>query len=167
MRQFEMAFIIAVICLIGQIGLAQDSSKKPLDYDSTFVRNGVAEKTRGKALLFALLPGSIIHGAGHFYAGSHDTGNLLFIFEIFGGVLLASGYKDVSSHEVSQSSGIHPGIVAGYVIFMTTWVYDIINAPDEAEKYNKQMGKAKKGLSVIIKDINSKKSLLLGFSYKF
>ncbi|MGB7062154.1 MAG: hypothetical protein WBF13_07350 [Candidatus Zixiibacteriota bacterium] len=69
--------------------LVQDSSKAETS-DSVQIRevNTTKAKEPYKAFLYALVPGAVLHGAGHFYAGKTGTGFVLLGSELSGATLI-------------------------------------------------------------------------------
>ncbi|NIN00019.1 MAG: hypothetical protein GTO24_18685 [candidate division Zixibacteria bacterium] len=97
-------------------------------------------KNPNVAFFYAFVPGFFVHGAGHFYAREKKTGWILVAGEIVSlGVLTFSGlvgFAEAMGGEASTS----PDMLAltGTIIFIGTWVYDLIGAPI-AVKRNNQM----------------------------
>ena len=95
-------------------------------------------KNPNTAMVIAILPGSIVHGAGHFYAGRPVTGtallgiemvSLVFFFRAIGHGLSDNG----SSEQEMQDSFI------GTTLFFGSWLYDIIVAPLTIAKENEKI----------------------------
>jgi hypothetical protein len=62
-----------------------------LDSIQTFHPDLNKRKDPSKAFVYALGPGAIVHGAGHFYAGETSMGFVLLGSEMLGSVLLLAG----------------------------------------------------------------------------
>jgi hypothetical protein len=90
------------------------------------------------AFFYAFIPGFFVHGAGHFYAGEKKTGWILVAGEVVSlGVLTFSGLVGFAQAMGGESS-ISSDMLAltGSVIFIGTWVYDLIGAPIAVKKNN-------------------------------
>jgi hypothetical protein len=98
-------------------------------------------KDPGKALLYALLPGLVVHGAGHFYAGDKTAGWALVGGEVLGLCLIAyaagarSDYKPLSSDLDDEAETIG---YFGAGLFVGTWIYDVIGAPLAVQRENRE-----------------------------
>lgn len=90
------------------------------------------------AMVIAILPGSIVHGAGHFYARRPVTGAALLGIEAVSFVFfvraIGQGLSDTgSSEQESQDTFI------GTTLFFSSWLYDIIVAPLTISKENEKI----------------------------
>jgi hypothetical protein len=93
------------------------------------------------ALGMALVPGAIIHGAGHFYAGKITTGFLLLGTEVAGtGLVFLAGLSGFAEAEGGESS-IDPELwgFAGLLLFVGSWVYDVVGSPIAVKKENQKL----------------------------
>jgi hypothetical protein len=85
-------------------------------------------KSSAAAFLVALVPGSVVHGAGHFYAGKSKAGFLLLGAEIIGaGLCYLSALGNLAGNTKKGSSDGTAFI--GLTLFVGSWIYDIIEAP--------------------------------------
>jgi hypothetical protein len=105
--------------------------------DSTRVESfdSIKLKDPNMAILYAVIPGIVIHGAGHFYAGKRTTAAVLF----------ASGFIGASCVYVGGLSGLERTaptetgyilIITGAILFTGSWTYDLIGAPLAVQKQN-------------------------------
>ena len=112
--------------------------------DSIIVNREVSRKLKdpGKALLYALVPGLVVHGAGHFYAGKTKTGAVLLGSELVGGTIFSIG---VVGKGMSQLEGGEPWkygdvfMAFGGVLFVGSWIYDVIGAPLAVQRENQKL----------------------------
>jgi len=99
-------------------------------------------KDPGKAFFYALVPGLVVHGAGHFYAGDKTAGWVLVGGEVFGLCLIAyaagarSDYKPLASDLDDEAETIG---VFGVGLFVGTWIYDVIGAPLAVRRENRKL----------------------------
>jgi TM2 domain-containing membrane protein YozV len=93
------------------------------------------KKSPTAALLLALVPGSVVHGAGHFYAGKVKTGFILLGTEIVGMSLLMGGALSALPGNVKENRGEMMGFI-GFSLFLGSWIYDIVQSPSEVKKHN-------------------------------
>jgi hypothetical protein len=95
------------------------------------------------ALFYAIIPGIIVHGAGHFYADKPVTGLILIGVEGAGLMFMMSGVvSQFNENRVSESGGID-GVV-GITLFLGSWFYDLIGAPIAVNKENEDLLQQKK-----------------------
>ena len=98
-------------------------------------------KDPGVALLYALFPGLVVHGSGHFYAGEKTAGWVLAGGEILGLCLIAyavgvrTDYKPQGSSLNDEAETIG---VFGVGLFVGTWIYDVIGAPLAVRRENRE-----------------------------
>jgi len=94
-----------------------------------------------KAFVYALVPGLVVHGAGHFYAGETTTGWILVTGEVLSLVMLTYaigvGIGESTNGSTSNGDAEIVGIFAG-TLFIGTWIYDIIGAPLAVQKYTEE-----------------------------
>ena len=99
-------------------------------------------KDPGKALFYALVPGLVVHGVGHFYAGDKTAGWVLVGGEVLGLCLIAyaagarSDYKPLASDLDDEAETIG---VFGVGLFVGTWIYDVIGAPLAVQRENREL----------------------------
>ena len=98
----------------------------------------VKKKSPTAAFLIALVPGSVVHGAGHFYAAKPKTGFVLLGSEIVGiGLFMGgalSGFAGNEGNDRLETIGF-----VGFSLFIVSWLYDMINAPLEVKKQNQKL----------------------------
>jgi TM2 domain-containing membrane protein YozV len=128
--------------------------------DSAKVANFESRKLKSPwiALGIALVPGSIIHGAGHFYAGRIGTGFVLLGSELVGTGLIGVGLiRGIETITGEPREGWVIELEVGLVLFVGSWIYDIIGSPIVVMKSNKDLLQRKHGgLKIRIKDGNVK-----------
>jgi hypothetical protein len=95
-------------------------------------------KNPNTALVIAILPGSIVHGAGHFYARRPVTGAALLGIEAVSFVFfvraIGQGLSDTGSPEQERQEAF-----IGTTLFFGSWLYDIIVAPLTIAKENEKI----------------------------
>jgi TM2 domain-containing membrane protein YozV len=128
--------------------------------DSAKVANFESRKLKNPwiALGIALVPGSIVHGAGHFYAGSIGTGFVLLGSELVGTGLIGVGLiRGIETITGEPREGWVIELEIGLVLFVGSWIYDIIGSPIVVMKTNKDLLQRKHSrLKIQIKDGNVK-----------
>lgn len=99
-------------------------------------------KDPNKAFLYAVVPGIVVHGAGHFYAGETTTGWVLVAGEVVSLSLAAYaigvGIGESTNGSTSNSNAEIVGIFAG-TLFIATWLYDIVGAPVAVQRENQKL----------------------------
>ena len=98
-------------------------------------------KDPGKALLYALVPGLVVHGAGHFYAGEKTAGWVLAGGEILGLCLIAYAVGVRTDEKPMESTLNDEAETIGYFgvgLFVGTWIYDVIGAPVAVQRENRE-----------------------------
>jgi len=119
-------------------------------------------KDPSKAFLYALIPGSVVHGAGHFYAGKTATGFLLLGTELVGAALVLGG----TSTGWGRSSPTREGFavsLAGEILFLGSWIYDMVKSPLIVQKQNRLLEKNPVGLQFRMKDMKPKLAVVWRF----
>lgn len=103
-----------------------------------YYREKLGLKSPSAAIFLALVPGFIIHGLGHYYAGYPRTGNVLLITEgsSFVFFFLAFGLALDDSDSIDTAGVLAVGAFFG---FLGSWAYDIIGAPLVIRKNNKKV----------------------------
>ncbi len=95
-------------------------------------------KNPNTAIVIAILPGSIVHGAGHFYARRPVTGAALLGIEMVSLVFfvraIGHGLSDTGSPEQERRDSF-----IGTTLFIGSWFYDIIVAPLTIAKENEKI----------------------------
>ncbi len=89
-------------------------------------------KSPEKARYIAAVPGFLIHGLGHIYAGDYNTGGLLFTLEGVGILMIMSPFLTDGFDYILLV------MLGGGLLFWGTYIWDFIGAPKAAEKYNKK-----------------------------
>jgi hypothetical protein len=108
-------------------------------------RKPVKLKSPTTALVIALVPGSVVHGAGHFYAGKTGTAFGLFGAEIIGAGLIYAGvlgsiFEGMEGSE--KRGGEDAALIIGLGLFAGSWVYDVVASPLVVKNQNdKILGK--------------------------
>jgi hypothetical protein len=93
------------------------------------------------AVFYAIIPGVVVHGSGHFYAGRTKTGLLLLETEVAGtGLVFLAGLAGFAESEGGESS-IDPELwgFAGLLLFVGSWVYDVVMSPIAVKKENQKL----------------------------
>ena len=91
------------------------------------------ERSPSLAFATALVPGAVFHGLGNYYAGDRRTATILFSLEMLGLGLLMTNRQSSSGR-----TGGGAGIVGGG-LFVGTWLYDVMTAPEAAERRNTRL----------------------------
>jgi hypothetical protein len=90
------------------------------------------------AVLCAIIPGVLVHGAGHSYAGQHTTGAILLGSEVIGGSLLfIGGLSGLEKTSATMTGALL--MLAGGVLFVGSWAYDLVGAPAAVNKENEKL----------------------------
>jgi hypothetical protein len=92
------------------------------------------------ALFYSFVPGIIVHGSGHFYAGKTNTGYLLLGTEAAGLLLLYLGFEEA----LGGSAYRNDADVMGWTelaLFSGSWLYDVIGSPIAVQKQNQKLFK--------------------------
>ena len=106
------------------------------------VKSEAVDSTRLKdpkmAVFYAIMPGVLVHGAGHFYAGKYTTGVILVGSEVVGGSLLfIGGLSGLEKTSATMTGGLL--MLAGGLLFAGSWAYDLIAAPAAVKKENEKL----------------------------
>jgi hypothetical protein len=175
LRRMVIGLTILLICLLS--AKTHPSTDEPETYVSRSeysnllfaqqmgdsVRLGSADSIKLKdpkmAVFYAIIPGLVVHGAGHFYAGEKTTGWILVAGETLSLAMLTYcigvGIGQSTDGATSNGSSELVGIV-GATLFMGTWIYDIIGAPLSVIKENREPSKHKNlKVGVLGRDGNS------------
>jgi TM2 domain-containing membrane protein YozV len=118
--------------------------------DSVMVTNVHFKKPKSPwiALGIAFVPGVIVHGAGHFYAGRIKTGFLLLGTEVVGislvGVGAIAGFAEAMGGEPT-SDDAELWAFGGLILFVGSWVYDVVASPITVKKQNKELLQRRQG----------------------
>ena len=91
-----------------------------------------------RAVFYAIIPGVLVHGAGHFYAGKYTTGVISLGSEVIGGSLLfIGGLSGLEKTSATMTGALL--MLAGGVLFVGSWAYDLIAAPAAVRKENEEL----------------------------
>jgi hypothetical protein len=88
------------------------------------------------AAFYSVIPGAVVHGCGHIYAGEGNTGVLLLGLEFTGGVLLFLGFQSSFGGASHQGDADMLGF-AGLFLFAGSWVYDMVGSPIAVVRRNR------------------------------
>jgi len=128
-----------------------------------------------KAFLIAFLPGSVVHGAGHFYAKKPKTGRILLATEGVGVLFTFYGWAGLFALGLESLDGggwegwekwerkkdiFNVLLYSGITLFVGSWVYDMIGAPLQAKAHNKKIME-RYGLSLKIHPQKNEMKLIL------
>ncbi len=106
----------------------------------SYSRNGYYPeyKSESTATMLAIIPGFLIHGSGHFYAGDFMTGFILLGLEIPSLYMIGSwfGYQLMENRDEDESGYRAALGVAGVAIFLGGWIYDFVHADAAVREYN-------------------------------
>ncbi len=107
------------------------------------------------AVLYSVIPGILVHGSGHFYAGKTKTGYWLLGAEVAGAAIVyvsvLAGYAASEAGEVGTVAGF--GVLGGGLLFVGSWVYDVVKSPIAVKKQNEELLQRRhSGLRLQIKD---------------
>jgi len=136
--------------------------------DSAKVANFESRKLKNPWVAFgiALVPGAIIHGAGHFYAGRIGTGFVLLGSELVGtGLILVGLVGGIETITGEPREGWVIELEAGFVLFVGSWVYDVVASPFAVMKRNKEILQGKRALQlrIINKNGNFRAGIVMSF----
>ncbi len=94
------------------------------------------------AVFYAFVPGIIVHGSGHFYAGDSKTGTRLLLAEAAGGGLIFVGVvlTMAGGQTVAGFSAL-----SGAILFVGSWVYDVVRSPLVVKRHNRELLETKQG----------------------
>ena len=95
-------------------------------------------KDPNKAIFYAFIPGIIVHGAGHFYAGERTTGFLLLGSELVGATLILGGTSTGWGRSSPTRKGFTVALIGG-TLFFGSWIYDIVKSPLVVQKQNQKL----------------------------
>ncbi|HVP37276.1 MAG TPA: hypothetical protein VMT04_09800 [Terriglobales bacterium] len=113
--------------------------------DSSFIEQARLDSLKLKnpntALFWAILPGSVVHGAGHFYARKVGTGFILLGIEMVGASLVLAGFVSGFAQLEEPTKNDNPEMLAtaGVTLFVGSWLYDIIAAPLKIARENEKI----------------------------
>ena len=112
------------------------------DQRKGFPRRSIKKKDPEVAMLLAIVPGCLFHGAGHLYLGKKQEAAMLFSAEVLGLCTMYASFAGgwSNNHKIRERAYI--GMKIGGIIFLGSWVYDIIAAPILCYRMNKRAWKA-------------------------
>ncbi|MGB8656949.1 MAG: hypothetical protein WCE90_04080 [Candidatus Zixiibacteriota bacterium] len=100
------------------------------------------------ALALAAIPGFGYHGVGHWYAGETNTAMAIFGAECVGMALIGLAMGDISPEKYDQMTEEEKDrddrrrdecALAGGIIFLGSWVFDMVDAPLAAKRHNRKL----------------------------
>jgi hypothetical protein len=133
--------------------------------DSISVENNDSVKLKDPkmALFYAVIPGIVVHGAGHFYADKPVTGLVLLGVEGVGLIVLLNNQLSQTENNI-DTGGSGLNIIAGITLFFGSWAYDMIGAPQAVNKHNQELIQRKNtGLKFQLKDGGLRLALVYHF----
>ena len=92
-------------------------------------------KNSNMAIFYAIIPGIVIHGAGHFYAGKHRTAAILFSSGLIGASSAFMGAFTSYDRNAPTNTG-YVLIITGAALFIGSWTYDLFGAPIAVNNQN-------------------------------
>lgn len=119
-------------------------AQEPLANDTIYKKANETKPAKLKspttALVIALVPGAVVHGAGHFYAGKTKTAIGLFGAEILGAGLTGLGLLGSLRGDTGGEGGGGGEVVIalGLGFFFSSWIYDIVESPSVIKRQNDQ-----------------------------
>jgi len=166
MKKIWLACLVLIICSEAFAGSFESSlladktqnlssfrylytqNQSPDDTTSSKYANNKSLRLRDpdKALLYAIIPGFVVHGAGHFYAGKTKTGLLLLGTELVAfGFFVEGALLEFQESEGWTIEGPDPAVffAVGTALFYTSWLYDLFASPGEVKKRNEELLKSK------------------------
>jgi TM2 domain-containing membrane protein YozV len=114
------------------------SAQRPQDPVTHEKVDSIRLRDPNYAIFVALVPGAVVHGAGHFYAGKPGTGTALFVSEVTGlGLCYLGAMTAMGSGEYSTGGVV--AVSAGLALFIGSWAYDVALAPLSIKKENEKL----------------------------
>jgi hypothetical protein len=136
LKRAELRFISSFFSVQQTENSAGDSV---LDSIPTFHPDLKKRKEPFKVFIYALVPGAIVHGAGHFYAGKTSMGFVLLGSEMVGGVIMFSvAISGLGETKYTTAEGFVVAF-AGGVLFFGSWIYDMIKSPLIVQQQNQEL----------------------------
>ena len=124
-------------------------SQEPIMNDTIYEKANESKpgklKSPTTAFVIALVPGAVVHGAGHFYAGKTKTAIGLFGAEILGAGLTGLGLLGSLRGDTGGEGGEGGEVVIalGLGFFFGSWIYDIVESPSVIKRQNDQTSEKK------------------------
>ncbi len=174
---FTLILLCMVCVLSAPLFLAADQDKSGATATPTPNPNAGGkfdEKSPALAGFLGFVPGLVIHGLGHFYAGRNIEGTCLMLME--GGALYmgyqayvlgygaANGLSDNPTQNTTNLNGALTLGLGSVLLFTTSWMYDWLGAPMACSEWNKEQ-RAKVSLNLVPVDRQS--MLVLSWRNKF
>lgn len=117
---------------------AQGSSRLDSVYGGNTRPDSLKLKSPNTALFYALVPGFVVHGAGHFYAGKPKVGVILLLAGTAGEVMVVGGGIGFAFSGSKVDTGTQMLIATGGILFIGSWLYDVFVAPKVVEEEREQ-----------------------------
>ena len=118
------------------------------------------ERDAGTTLFISLVPGFVVHGAGHFYMGEWQMGTVLLVSEgvaFFLWVMaIGESLADIFAEEETDVE-THVYMIGANLLFYGSWAYDIIAPQVKLRKDNR----------ATLNLLPSPGGARVGFSYRF
>ncbi len=128
----------------GSINLALDQSSSFLfaqqmeDTIKVEKVDSIILKDPKRAIFYAFIPGILVHGSGHFYAGKTKTGFWLLGAEVVGAYLVfTAALAEFPEGEYDPNDELWG--FGGLVLFVGSWVYDVVKSPLVVKKQNEEL----------------------------
>lgn len=90
------------------------------------------------ALMFSIIPGFFLHGAGHFYAERYGTAILLLSIEALS-ISFFAGSAFIAWGSENEEETFYGIVIASGILFLGTWIYDMVMAPKICEKERQKL----------------------------
>ena len=139
--------------------------------DSLSIIDPAKMKSESTGMLIATFLGFLFHGAGNYYANSYLIGAMLTIAELIGLYYYLAGTGEAFTYgmggDSKYSDAGEDDYEMGHIFFFGSWVVDVITTPLAVNKYNADLEKKQKQLKLSIGLPESKKGVVVGFSYTF
>ena len=125
-RQFKPNRLLAELNCIDNI-LSKDNDIKLQNKENNDKINDLRCCSPYATFAIALIPGAVVHGAGHFYIGDKKTGWTLAKLEIISiglfGIFTYTALSEGGRGDIAVLS-----LISSAGLFLGTWFYDIIGA---------------------------------------
>jgi hypothetical protein len=134
----------------------------------------------GVASTLAIVPGFLVHGSGHFYAGRPGTGALLLAAEVGSLYLTYLGVQDIQAASqnadpadpdyTGDTSQLSRGVgyaAVGIVIFLGSWLYDLAGAPIAVQEQEAKRKQASQTQGMILRPRWTGQSVALVVEHPF
>ncbi len=176
MKFYNLCVVILILAALGAPqAIASPDSLTASNQDSTKQLPGRKSVVVGIAV--SIVPGVIYHGFGNMYAESRGVSLGLLGAEVAGIALALVGVMiSVDDDHVVTLGGNHgdnhswigvPMFYAGVVLFVGSWVADMVTTPIAVSRYNARIDQERAKLSMGLRSINGKPAVIIGISYSF